>query len=142
MDLAGLFAVALVAATLLPAQSEAVLVALLIAGDRAPLTLLAVATAGNVLGSVINWAIGWQAARFADRRWFPVTAAGMARASGWYRRYGVWTLLGSWLPVIGDPLTVVAGAMKEPLWRFLALVILAKGGRYLAIAWAVALSRQ
>lgn len=54
-----------------------------------------------------------------------------------YARYGHWSLLLSWAPVIGDPLTVIAGVLREPLPRFLAIVTLAKGGRYLAVAWLV-----
>lgn len=135
---AGLFLAALAAATILPMQSEAVLVGLLLA-DYSPWLLLAVASAGNVLGSLINWFLGRGIARFRDRRWFPVSPAGMARAEAWYRRYGKWSLLLSWAPVIGDPLTVVAGVLREPLPIFLLLVTIAKVGRYLALA-AITLS--
>ena len=134
---AGLFLSALVAATLLPMQSEAVLVGLLLGGGHSVALLLLVATLGNVLGSVINWGLGRYVTRFRDRRWFPATAAQMARAEGWYRRYGRWSLLGAWLPVVGDPLTVVAGVLREPFWVFLALVTVAKGGRYLVLAAGV-----
>ena len=134
---AGLFLSALVAATLLPMQSEAVLVGLLLGGGHSVALLLLVATLGNVLGSVINWGLGRYVTRFRDRRWFPATAAQMARAEGWYRHYGRWSLLGAWLPVVGDPLTVVAGVLREPFWVFLALVTLAKGGRYLVLAAGV-----
>ena len=132
----GLFVSALVAATILPMQSEAVLVGLLIAGDLPVATLLVVATAGNVLGSVINWVLGRFLVQFSDRRWFPATDQQIARAEGWYRRYGRWSLLGSWLPLVGDPLTVVAGLLREPLPSFLILVTLAKGIRYLVLAAA------
>lgn len=94
------------------------------------------ASAGNVLGSTVNWALGRAAARFRERRWFPVSAAAMARAEGWYRRWGRWSLLLSWAPVIGDPLTLAAGALREPLGPFLLLVTLAKTGRYVALALA------
>ena len=134
---AGLFLSALVAATLLPMQSEAVLVGLLLGGGHSVALLLLVATLGNVLGSVINWGLGRYVTRFRNRRWFPATAAQMARAEGWYRRYGRWSLLGAWLPVVGDPLTVVAGVLREPFWVSLALVTVAKGGRYLVLAAGV-----
>lgn len=114
-------------------QSEAVLVALLLAGEQ-PAALLTVATLGNVLGSVVNWGLGRYLLRFSNRRWFPVGPEALARAQGWYRRYGRWSLLGSWLPVVGDPLTLVAGVMKEPILPFLLLVTLAKGGRYVVLA--------
>lgn len=135
---AGLFAAAFIAATLLPAQSEAVLAALLLAGAQPAWALIAVATVGNVLGSVVNWVLGRGIERFRDRRWFPASPAALDRAQGWYRRAGKWSLLLSWAPVIGDPLTVVAGVMREPFVVFVALVTAAKLGRYLVLAWATA----
>ena len=129
----GLFATALLAATLVPAQSEALLVALLMADHPAWLLVL-VATAGNVLGSTVNWWLGRGIERFRDRRWFPVGPAALARAQRWYARVGKWSLLLSWVPVVGDPLTLVAGVMREPLAPFLLLVTLAKLGRYVALA--------
>jgi len=130
----GLFASALVAATILPMQSEAVLAGLLAAGGCPAVLLIVVATVGNVLGSVINWYLGRVLLRFKDRRWFPSSDVQLERAQRWYARYGRWSLLGSWLPVIGDPLTVVAGVMREPLGPFLLLVTVAKGARYLVLA--------
>ena len=130
----GLFFSALIAATLLPMQSEAVLVGLLATSAYPVLALLIVATVGNVLGSVINWYLGRYLLRFKKHRWFPSSGSQLERAQNWYRRYGRWSLLGSWLPVVGDPLTVVAGVMKEPLVPFLILVTLAKATRYLALA--------
>ncbi|MBJ6371352.1 YqaA family protein [Sedimentitalea arenosa] len=134
--LGGLFLSALLAATLLPAQSEAVLIALLVQGQYPVLTLLAVASAGNVLGAMINWALGRGLARFSDRPWFPVAPAQLARAERWYHRFGRYSLLLSWMPVIGDPLTVVAGLLREPAWVVLVLVTIAKTGRYVILAAA------
>jgi membrane protein YqaA with SNARE-associated domain len=131
---AALFASALVAATLLPMQSEAVLVGMLLAGGQPAWVLIAVATAGNVLGSLVNWWLGRFIEHFRARRWFPVTPARLEQAQGWYRRYGRWSLLLSWAPIIGDPLTMVAGLLREPLPVFLLLVTLAKLGRYLVLA--------
>ena len=135
--LIALFTSALVAATILPMQSEAVLAGLLLGGLHPVWLLLAVATTGNVLGAVINLYLGRAVLRFKDRRWFPASEAQLARAQGWYQRYGRWSLLGSWLPLVGDPLTVVAGVMREPLLPFVVLVTFAKGGRYLVLAAAV-----
>lgn len=135
---AGLFLAAFVAATMLPAQSEVALAALLVAGEQPAAALLAVASVGNVAGSVVNWALGRGVARWRDRRWFPVRAEALARAEGWYRRWGRWSLLLSWTPLIGDPLTVAAGVLRENLIVFLALVTVAKVARYLVVA-AVAL---
>lgn len=133
----GLFLAAFLAATLLPAQSEAVLAALLLSGDYSPWTLWAVASAGNILGSVVNWGLGRGAAHFHDRPWFPVKQSTLDKAQGWYGRYGRWSLLLSWVPFIGDPLTVAAGMMREKLWIFLILVSIAKAGRYAALIMAV-----
>ena len=136
LALTGLLLAAFLAATLIPAQSEAVLAGLLIAGTHPAGLLLTVATLGNVLGAVVNWAVGRFLIRFAGHPRFPFSMAQLARAQRSYRRWGWVSLFGSWLPLIGDPLTLAAGAMKEPLWRFLTVVTLAKGGRYLALAAA------
>ncbi|MGE4062429.1 MAG: YqaA family protein [Rhodospirillaceae bacterium] len=134
---AGLFSAAFLAATVLPAQSEAVLAGLLLRGEHPAVILIAVASAGNVLGALVNWALGRGLERFKDRRWFPAEGNTLARAQAWYQRYGKWSLLLSWAPFIGDPLTVAAGVMREPLPVFLALVSVAKVGRYLVVAAAV-----
>ncbi|QJQ19048.1 DedA family protein [Pseudomonas sp. SK] len=133
----GLFLAAFAAATLLPMQSEAALVAMLLSGHYLPVALVAVATAGNVLGSVANWVLGRGIEHFRHKRWFPVSEAKLEKAQVMYRRYGYWSLLLSWVPLIGDPITLVAGVMREPFWRFLLLVILAKGGRYLVLTLVV-----
>lgn len=133
----GLFLAALAAATLLPMQSEAALVAMLVSEHYLPLALVMVATAGNVLGSVANWVLGRGVEHFKHKRWFPVRGAKLEKAQVLYQRYGYWSLLLSWVPIIGDPITLVAGVMREPLWRFLLLVTLAKGGRYLLLTLLV-----
>jgi membrane protein YqaA with SNARE-associated domain len=130
---AGLFAVALGAASILPMQSEPVLVALLLLSEQPVWALVAVASLGNTLGSCINWLLGRAVERFRDRRWFPVPPDKLARAEGWYARWGRWSLLMSWAPIIGDPLTVMAGVLREPFWTFLLLVTIAKTGRYIVL---------
>lgn len=137
MDIAAytaLFFSAFTSATLLPGSSEAALLALLALGRGEPAALVAVATVGNVLGSLVNWVLGRFFAALRDRRWFPIDEESYRRAADWYGRYGVWSLLLSWLPVIGDPLTVAAGALRVGLLRFLVLVSIGKGGRYVFIA--------
>jgi membrane protein YqaA with SNARE-associated domain len=133
--LAGLFAVAFGAATILPFQSEPLLVGLLLASEIPPWLLVMVASIGNVLGAVVNWWLGGQVHRFSGRPWFPVKPAALAKAEGWYRRWGCWSLLLSWAPILGDPLTVIAGVLREPLPVFLLLVALAKTARYVVLAW-------
>ena len=131
---AGLFAISLIAATILPAQSEAGLVALILSEQYSTLLLVAVASVGNILGSLVNWLLGIGIERFRDRRWFPVGEVALNRAQRWYRRYGKWSLLASWLPIVGDPITVVAGVMREPLPVFLLFVTIAKTARYAVLA--------
>lgn len=132
----GLFAAAFGAATLLPLQSEALLVALLLGSAQPAWMLVLVASLGNVLGSLVNWWLGRYLERYRGRRWFPVSEQRLQQAQRWYGRYGRWSLLLSWLPVIGDPLTLVAGIMREPLWRFTLIVTLAKTLRYTVLAAA------
>ena len=121
--------VALASATLLPGGSEVWLARLWCVGEPA-LVLWVVATAGNTLGSLINVALGRYARQFQHRRWFPASPEGLARAERWYHRFGEASLLLSWLPVIGDPLTVLAGVMRLAWWRALLWIVLAKGARY------------
>jgi membrane protein YqaA with SNARE-associated domain len=132
--LVGLFVTCLAAGAIVPIPSEAAFVALMLTGDFSVWTLVAVATTGNVAGSTINWFIGLGAARFEGKPWFPASAAALERGRRWYHRYGRWSLLLSWLPLLGDPLTIVAGVMREPIWSFLIIVSIAKFSRYAMLA--------
>ncbi len=132
----GLFLAAFGAATVLPFQSEPVLVGLLVSGQFSIPSLVLVASLGNVAGAVCNWFLGRFIDRFGDRTWFPAKRSSLDRAGNWYRRYGRWSLLLSWMPLFGDALTVLAGVLREPLWSFLLLVSVAKTGRYVALAAA------
>lgn len=131
-----MFLIALLAASVFPAQSEILLVSLLLAGSHDTTALLIAATAGNTLGSMVNWAMGRFLSHYRDRRWFPLKPALFDRAVGWYNRWGIWSLLLSWAPFVGDPLTVVAGVLRADIRRFTAVVLLAKGGRYVFVAAA------
>ncbi len=131
-----LFISAFTSATLLPGSSEAVLLTLLGMGRGDPVALVVVATAGNVLGSLVNWGLGRFFSAFRNRRWFPIDDRSYHCATDWFARYGVWSLLLSWVPVIGDPLTAVAGALRVGLLRFIVLVLTGKAARYLFIVGA------
>lgn len=135
-----LFVSAFGAATVLPFYSEVVYVAMLEAGLNPGLLWLS-ATAGNTLGSVVNWVIGWKYGHLAGTRWFPISEKHMARGRAWFGRYGYWTLLFAWLPVGGDALTFVGGILRVRLSVFLILVSIGKGARYamilLAMGWLV-----
>ncbi len=128
-----LFLSAFGAATLLPLQSEAVLLGLLVNGQQPAWALILVASIGNILGSCVNWWLGLKIEHYKNKKWFPVSEAKMMQAQGIYQKYGYWSLLLSWTPIIGDPITLIAGLLKENFWRFLLLVSVAKTGRYLFI---------
>jgi membrane protein YqaA with SNARE-associated domain len=125
---------AFLAATLLPFSSELGLIAAIKAGLGSTALLVAAATVGNVGGSVFNWWLGGAILRFQDRSWFPVSREAIAGATERFNHYGVWILLLSWLPIVGDPLTVVAGILKVRFWIFLPLVAVGRLGRYVVIA--------
>ena len=129
-----LFITSFLAATILPLSSEAVLAGLLAQGGEPWAILIAVACVGNILGSVTNWFIGRGLSLARTHPRFPVNGKSLERAESWYRHWGCWSLLLSWVPVVGDPLTIAAGFLREPIWVFILLVSIAKIGRYLAIA--------
>lgn len=134
--LAVMFGTAFGAATILPMQSEVVFTAFQVQATVPLWALLFVASVGNTLGSVLNYALGWQVPRFKDRRWFPVTEAQLDKAQTWFAKYGKWSLLLSWAP-LGDAITVVAGMMRTRLLVFVLLVGFAKTVRYIALAGLV-----
>lgn len=129
----GLFLTAFVAATLLPLSSEAVLVALSSAGGYDVALLFALATLGNTLGAVVNWALGRFCLHWAGRRWFPFSRDQLSRAGERFRHYGVWSLLFAWVPVVGDPLTFAAGVLRVRFPTFVILVAIGKAARYAAV---------
>ncbi len=133
MSLFLLFLSAFGAATLLPLQSEAVLLGLLTQNSHTAWVLIAVASAGNILGSCVNWYLGLKIEHYKNKKWFPVSAQKMQQAQGFYQKYGYWSLLLSWTPIIGDPITLIAGLLKENFWRFIVLVSVAKIGRYYCV---------
>ena len=132
MDLAFLFTSAFAASTILPMSSEVVLGTLARSGSSEVWLLLAVATAGNTLGAVVNWGIGRYASTWRTRL-HSLEEAKFERACRWFNRWGIWCLLLSWLPVVGDPLTLVAGALRTAFVPFVLLVALGKAARYLFV---------
>ncbi|WIY25551.1 YqaA family protein [Parasedimentitalea psychrophila] len=132
-SLPGLFALSFSAATLLPGGSEAALLLLAAKGQYTTTTLLLVASTGNILGSLVNYALGRYALRYRHRRWFPVSPAQLTKAQNWFTRWGQYSVLAAWLPLIGDPITVAAGVMRMNWLRFLLLVTLSKSLRYAAL---------
>lgn len=127
-----LFFTALIAATLFPLSSEALLATLLYQ-QYSPILLWLAATSGNTLGSCINWYLGKECLRWQDKKWFPISAKQLERAQQQFQHYGIYSLLLAWLPVIGDPLTFIAGVMRISFWKFILLVTLGKSIRYAVV---------
>lgn len=128
-----LFGSALLSSTLFPGGSEALLLYRLHQG-AAPVAAVATATAGNVLGSLITYGMGRFGRQAVAKRTLNAEARA-ARAERWFGRYGQPALLFAWLPVVGDPLCLVAGVLRVSVPSFLLLVTLGKLARYAALAW-------
>ena len=130
----GLFLSSFLSATILPGQSEIALTSLIILNNHSLSFLVFIASLGNILGSLFNWFIGCKLERFKKKKWFPVTDLQLKKASNWYHKYGKWTLLLSWVPFVGDPITIVAGIFRVPIMYFILIVSFAKTMRYIFIA--------
>ena len=131
----GLFFNAFVAATLVPAFSELSFAALLASGQGLPWLLFLSVTSGNILGAVVNYWLGLRIAKFEKRPWFPFKRQQIENAEKHFQKYGKWSLLLSWLPIVGDPLTLIAGVLKTNFHFFLVMVSVGKALRYVVI-WA------
>ncbi|MCV2402453.1 DedA family protein [Marinomonas sp. C2222] len=129
------FWVAFVSATLLPLGSEGVLVYYAREAGISISLLWFCATMGNTLGSLTNWLLGRYLIRYEDRKWFPINSSSRKSTEAFFSKYGKWSLLLVWLPIIGDALAVVAGVLKTPFWWFFVLVFLGKASRYALILW-------
>ncbi|MCU7786270.1 YqaA family protein [Lelliottia amnigena] len=127
LSLASLFASSFLSATLLPGNSEVVLVAMLLSGVSQPWLLVLIATMGNSLGGLTNVILG---------RFFPLRKKSrwQEKAAGWLKRYGAATLLLSWMPVIGDLLCLLAGWMRISWGPVLFFLCLGKALRYVLVA--------
>ncbi len=130
-----MFLWAMGASTILPLSSEATLIYYLKIG-LSPFWLLISAGVGNSIGSVINYLLGSKGIDYLISK-NHLKKEKAQKAHKLFQKYGSFALLLSWAPVIGDPITMVAGAAKYPFWRFLALVGVAKFGRYAVIIWLV-----
>lgn len=132
----GLFISAFLAATILPLSSEIVLSALLL-GGLSPSALVIIATTGNVLGSLTNYALGYWASKVMVKKWLRMSEDDFVRAEQRFVKYGMVSLCFAWLPVVGDPLTVMAGVLWIRLRWFLLLVTAGKFLRYVVISYLV-----
>ncbi len=131
MSYFSLFLTSFASATLLPGGSEALFIYLL-SEHLSPTLLLAIATLGNTLGSFVNYILGKYATDFALSKGY-MKEKHLIKASSVFEKYGAWSLLFSWLPIIGDPLTFVAGIVRYSWWKFLMIVGFAKFARYIFV---------
>ena len=128
-----LFFISFLAATVLPFSSELTLAGLISTSNYDNLLLLVVASFGNVLGSVFNWGLGFYARNLTIKKWFPIKETQIKRSSKWFSKFGKWSLLFAWLPIVGDTLTFVAGLLRVIFLDFIILVAIGKVSRYLII---------
>ena len=128
-----IFLASFFSATILPGHSELALTALILK-NHSIFLLIIFASLGNILGSLVNWYLGFELEKFKDKKWFPITKLQMNNASSLFIKYGKWSLLLSWLPFIGDPLTLVAGVLRMPIFSFIVIVSIAKVFRYIFVS--------
>ena len=128
-----LFFISFLAATILPFSSELTLAGLISTSNYDNLLLLVFASFGNVLGSVFNWGLGFYARNLTIKKWFPFKETQIERSSKWFSKFGKWSLLFAWVPIVGDPLTFVAGLLRVRFLDFIILVAIGKVSRYLIV---------
>ena len=128
-----LFSISFFAATILPFSSELTLAGLIATSNYDNLLLLIVASFGNVLGSVVNWTLGFYSRNLTTKKWLPFKEVQIEKSAKWFNKFGRWSLLFAWVPIIGDPLTLAAGLLKVKFVEFLILVTIGKVSRYLVI---------
>ena len=129
--------ISFLAATILPFSSELTLAGLISTSNYDNLLLLVFASFGNVLGSVFNWGLGFYARNLTIKKWFPFKETQIERSSKWFSKFGKWSLLFAWVPIVGDPLTFVAGLLRVRFFDFIILVAIGKVSRYLIILYLI-----
>ena len=134
-----LFLISFLAATILPFSSEIVLTTMYLSNLFETYLLLIFASLGNILGSITNWYLGKKITIFQNRKWFPVSPDQLDRSQKYFQKYGLWSLLLAWVPIIGDPLTLLAGVLNVRFSLFLILVSISKISRYLFILYVASL---
>ena len=130
-----LFISSFLSSTILPGHSEITLTTLILLEKYSQFLLIFFASFGNILGSVINWYLGFYITKFVNKSWFPFKKKQLDKASLWYLKYGKWSLFFSWVPIIGDPLTIVAGIFRVPLVIFITIVSISKVLRYIFVVY-------
>ena len=132
-----LFGISFLAATILPFSSELSLAGLISASNFNNSLLLIAASLGNILGSIVNWLIGFYSRNFTSKKWFPFNEIQIKRSSKWFEKFGKWSLLFAWVPILGDPLTLVTGLLRVRFLDFIILVAIGKVSRYLVVLYLI-----
>ena len=132
-----IFTISFLAATILPISSELTLAGLIKTSNYNDLALVSFASLGNVLGSAFNWLLGFYLQNYTNEKWFPFKQSQINKASSWFQKIGIWSLLFAWVPVIGDPLTLVAGILRIRFSIFLFFVSLGKISRYFFLYYLI-----
>ena len=132
-----LFFISFLSATILPLSSELTLAGLITTSNYDNVLLLIVASFGNVLGSVVNWVLGFYSRNLTIKKWFPFKETQIERSSKWFNKFGRWSLLFAWVPILGDPLTLVAGLLRVRFLDFIILVAIGKVSRYLLVFYLI-----
>ena len=132
-----LFGISFLAATILPFSSELSLAGLISTSNFNNSLLLIAASLGNILGSVVNWFIGFYSRNFTSKKWFPFNELQITTSSKWFEKFGKWSLLFAWVPILGDPLTLVAGLLRVKFLDFIILVAIGKVSRYLVVLFLI-----
>lgn len=121
--------------TILPGHSEITLTTFILLEQYSVFFLIFFASLGNILGSIINWYLGFYITKFIKKSWFPIQKKQLDKVSLWYIKYGKWSLFLSWVPFIGDPLTMVAGMFRVSLMIFITIVSISKILRYIFVSY-------
>tara|TARA_B110000971_G_scaffold5750_1_gene5727 strand:+ start:1070 stop:1483 length:414 start_codon:yes stop_codon:yes gene_type:complete len=132
-----LFIISFLAATILPLSSELTLAGLIATNNYNNLLLLIAASIGNILGSIVNWILGFYSRNLISKKWFLFKDEQIKRSSNWFNKFGKWSLLFAWVPIIGDPLTLAAGLLRVKFTEFLILVSIGKVFRYFLIYYFI-----
>ena len=132
----GMFLISFLSATILPLSSEVVL-GILLLNNFNPIILVITATFGNVLGSFTNYALGFWGSLFLVKKVLKISDNTFFKAKQRFQKYGVFSLCFAWVPVIGDPLTIIAGVLKINFLLFFILVTSGKLIRYVVISYAI-----
>ena len=130
-----LFISSFLSSTILPGHSEITLTTLFLLEKYSQFLLIFFASLGNILGSIVNWFLGLYITKFINKNWFPFSEKQLVKASSWYLKYGKWSLFLCWVPIIGDPLTIVAGMFRFPLIIFIIIVSISKVLRYISVGY-------